>query len=345
MTRRVRHLVSPLSTLATRSLLPVAVGLALASAGCSSDPATEDANARAGDITAPETWGDIKLTGAVTIAAGVTVDIAPGANITCGEGSRIFVSGTLRARAAAKHAKISCPQWAGLLVKEGGKLDLEGLDLENARVGVGLDVQSAESRFVDGSIVGSFNPIVVSPGTKLTVERVKASAPEKVGDTEVSISEIHGTLIAKRLDYDARANEGLSVKKGGELVLEDSTVKGENGLDMVSTYAAKSLEISYSTFSGSHCGIHIEGVDAFEIDHVTSEGNIFGITIYGSGAGPNVVRASNFSGTSAWLDFQGDNGPITFDGVYTSGKEIMLGGPVPSIQNTPAAPLPDAKPR
>jgi hypothetical protein len=331
-----------------RALLPVLSGLALAllSSGCSSDAKEEDANARTGEIKASETWGDgIKLTGIVTIAAGATVDLAPGATIACTEGARIFVSGTLRAKAAAKHAKITCPKWAGILVSAGGRVDLEGVDLENARVAVGLDAQAAESRFVDGSLLGSFSPIVVSPGTKLTVERVKASAPEKLAETEVSISEIHGTLIAKRLEYDARANEGISVKKGGELVLEDSVVKGTGGLDMVSVYGGKSLKIAYSSFNGAHCGIHIEGVDAFDIDHVTSESNIFGITIYGSGAGPNSVKASNISGTTAWIDFQGDNGPITFDGVYTNGKEIMLGGPPPSIKNTPAAPLGDAKPR
>lgn len=326
--------------------LSLSASLLLGSGCSSSDPAADDANARAGELKTSETWGTgIKLTGIVTIAPGVTIDIAPGAIIGCSEGARIVVSGTLRARAAAKHAKITCEKWAGVLVSGGGRADLEGVDLENARVGIGLDAQAAESRFADGSLLGSFSPMVVSPGTKLTVERVKASAPEKVADTEVSISEIHGTLIAKRLEYEARSNEGLSVKKDGELVLEDSVIKGTNGLDMVSVYGGKSFKIAYSSMSGAHCGIHIEGVGAFEIDHVTSEGNIFGITIYGSGPGPNIVKASNMTGTSAWLDFQGDNGPITFDGVYTNGQQIMLGGPPPSIKNTPAAPLGDAKPR
>jgi hypothetical protein len=58
-----------------------------------------------------------------------------------------------------------------------------------------------------------------------------------------------------------------------------------------------------------------------------------------------MVTASNFTGTAAWLDFQGDNGAITFEGVYTKGEEIVLGGPIPKIQNKATTPYPDAKPR
>lgn len=329
----------------------LALGLAVTALGACSSSSDEPAvdapnpNARAGEIRGADVWKDgTVLTGTVTIAPGADVEIAPGATVTCAEGATLYVQGTLRAKAAAQHAKITCTRWAGLVVSGGGKVDLEGVELENGLVGIATATSAQESRFAEGLIVNSLKPFVVSAGSKLTVTNVKATTPVKLNASETSQADVEGTLVASRLDYDAHASEGISVRKGGELDLQDSTIHGEGGADLVSAYGAKKVKLSYSTFNGSHCGIHIEPSESFEIDHVTSE-SIFGITIYGSGAGPNTVKESNFTGSSAWLDFAGENGAITFDGVYTTGTEIMLGGPIPPTVKKATAPIPDAKPR
>ena len=301
--------------------------------------------ARAGEVHGPDTWKDgTVLTGTVTIAKDATVEIAPGAKITCAEGATLYVAGTLRAKAAASHAKITCGKWAGLVVSGGGLADLEGVELENGLVGIATAVGAQESRFAEGAIVNSLKPFVVSKGSKLTVTNVKATTPEKLAPGETSQADVEGTLVASRLDYDAHASEGISVRPGGELDLSDSTIHGINGADLVSAYGAKKVKLSYSTFKGSHCGIHIEPSESFEIDHVTSE-SIFGITIYGSGAGPNIVKASNFIGSSAWLDWAGENGASTFDNVFTSGEQLLNGGPVPPTITKATAAIADAKPR
>ena len=184
----------------------------------------------------------------------------------------------------------------------------------------------------------------MSKGSKLTVTNVKATTPEKLAPGETSQADVEGTLVASRLDYDAHLSEGISVRPGGDLDLSDSTIHGNNGADLVSAYGAKKVKLSYSTFKGSHCGIHIEPSESFEIDHVTSE-SIYGITIYGSGAGPNIVKASNLTGSSAWLDFAGENGAITFDNVFTNGEQLLNGGPVPPTITKATAAIADAKPR
>ena len=201
-----------------------------------------------------------------------------------------------------------------------------------------------ESRFAEGAILNSLKPFVVRKGSKLTVTNVKATTPEKLAPGETSQADVEGTLVASRLDYDAHASEGISVRPGGDLDLSDSTLHGVNGADLVSAYGAKKVKLAYSTFKGSHCGIHIEPSESFEIDHVTSE-SIFGITIYGSGAGPNTVKASNFAGSSAWLDFAGENGAITFEDVFTTGGELLNGGPIPPTIKKAAQAVVDAKPR
>jgi hypothetical protein len=315
--------------------------------GCSSsdEAGGGSPDARAGEIHGADVWKDgLVLTGTVTIAKDGDVTIEPGAKITCAEGATLYVQGALRARAKAAHATISCGRWAGLVVSAGGLADLEGVDLENGLVGIATAPGALDSTYAEGSLVNALKPFVVSKGSKLTLANVKATTPAKLADGELSQADVEGVLLASRLDYDAQASEGISVRPGGELDLEDSTLHGKGGADLVSAYGAKKVKLSYSTFLGSHCGIHIEPAESFEIDHVTSE-SIYGITIYGSGAGPNTVKASNFKGDSAWLDFAGENGAISFEGVYTTGSEVLLGGPVPPTVTKAAAPVADAKPR
>ena len=322
-------------------------GFACASSsdGAGSGSVANNPLARAGEVHGADTWKDgTVLTGTVTIAKDGVVDIAPGAKIVCAEGATLYVAGTLRAKAAASHAKITCAWWAGLVVSGGGLADLEGVDLENGLVGIATAVGAQDSRFVEGSILNSLKPFVVSKGSKLTVTNVKATTPEKLAPGETSQADVEGTLVASRLDYDAHLSEGISVRPGGDLDLSDSTIHGINGADLVSAYGAKKVKLSYSTFKGSHCGIHIEPSESFEIDHVTSE-SIYGITIYGSGAGPNIVKASNLTGSSAWLDFAGENGAITFDNVFTNGAQLLNGGPMPPTISKASAAISDATPR
>ena len=329
----------------------VLLGVALAAlAACSSSggaaPAGDDADARVGEIRGADVWKDgLVLTGTVTIAAGADVEIAPGATITCAAGAALFVAGTLHARAASAHARITCERWAGLVVSAGGRVDLEGVELENGTLGLGMATGASASTFTDGAILGSLKPLTLAPSTKLGIAKSKLSTPVKVAAEDISVSAIEGALVASRIDYDANGNEGISVKKGGELDLQDSTFHGKNAQDLVSAYGAKHLKIAYSTFLGAHCGLHVQPSESFEIDHVTSDSNVYGVTIYGSGDGPNTVTASNFTGSAAWLDFQGDNGAITFDGVYTNGSEVLIGGPVPKVANKATSPIRDAKPR
>lgn len=320
----------------------------LALAGCSSEADADAPYTRVGEIRASEVWKDgLVLTGSVTIYPGAEVEIAPGATITCAEGASILVGGMLRTKSAGARARITCGSWLGVLVAQGGRLDLEGLELENAKAGITTTEGAGESRFVDGAVLRTLKPFVVGAKSKLTVSNAKVTTPEKVGDAEISLTEISGSLVASRLDYDAGANEGLMVKAGGELDLEDSHVHGTNGLDMVSAYEAKRLRVAYSILSGSHCGAHIQGIESFELDHVTSEKNTYGMTIYGSGAGPNLVRDSNLEGAAAWLDFQGQNGPVSFENVHTKGGEIIdtRQSAPPTISGKAQAPIPNAKPR
>ena len=326
--------------------LALLTSLAAGLASCSSSEEPPAPATKLGDVRTNEVWKDgLKLTGVVRIFEGATVEIEPGAKITCSEAVVVQVGGTLRVKSADKHASIVCPRWRGIQVAQNGQLDVQGLDIENAEVGIDTTKGAGAVNVVDSSILATVRPFLVGAGSTLNLTRVKATTPTKLADFESSVSEVFGTLVAKFLEYEANTNEGIMIQKGGEADIEDSILKATNGLDLVSMYGGKSLKLRYSLLKGAHCGPHL-GVSqdeekrlpgSLEIDHVTSEDNVYGITIYAASAeGPHVIKDSNFSGTLAWLDLQGDHGPITFQNVFTVGPETILKTEPPSITKAEA---------
>jgi hypothetical protein len=336
-------LASIIDMLRSVILLSAAALSCLSSAGCSSDEA-EAPRTRTGEIRANETWTNgLELTGTIKII-GATVDIEPGATIKCSKGTQIQVGGVLR-KAAGARAKITCSEWDGIIVAQGGKVELEEIDLESPLTGVRTTPGAAESSLKKVSITKSVKPFTVDKDSKLVIDDVKATTPKEVPADVQSIAEIRGLLIASRLDYDAQTNEGLRIADGGSAEIVDSFIHGTGGLDMVASYAGKSLKLSYSKLSGAHCGPHMQGIETFEIDHIVSEGNTYGITIYEAGAGPLVVKDSNIDGVAAWLDLKGPHGPITFDNVFTGGANTLIVDTDPPTIKEAAAAIPGAGPR
>lgn len=331
-------------TLRHVSLLAAALSC-LSFVGCSSDDAATP-DRREGDIRANETWKNgLELTNTVRIIGPAVVEIEAGATIKCAKGVQILVGGVLRKAAGAK-SKIACSDWEGIVVAQAGKVELEDFDLENPLTGVRTTPGAAESSLKKVSITKSVKPFTVDKDSKLVLEDVKTTTPAQISPDVQSIAEIRGTLIAKKLDYDAgTGNEGIRIADGGSAEIVDSFIHGTGGLDMVASYGGKSLKLSYSKLSGAHCGPHMQGIDSLEIDHIVSEGNTYGITIYGVGAGPNVVKDSNISGVAAWIDIQGEHGPITFENVFTGGSNALIQNTAPPTINEASAPVAGAGPR
>lgn len=315
----------------------------LSVSGCSEDEKTPDT--RAGDVRANDTWKDgLELTGTVRIIGPAVVEIEPGATIKCAKGVQILVGGVLKKAPGAK-ARIACPDWLGILVAQGGKVELEVFELENASTSIETTPGALDTLVRKTEIKNSLKPFNVGKDSKLTLEEVTAVTPRQVADNVLSIADVRGTLVARKLDYDTGPSEGISIKDGGSAEIEDSFIHGVGGQDMISTYAAKSLKVSYTKVSGAHCGPHLEGVESFQIDHLVSEQNTYGITIYGAGAGPNIVKDSNIHGDAAWLDIQGDHGPIAFENVHATGGDPLIKDTVPPSITKASGPVAGAGPR
>src|SRR5262245_32375671 len=110
-------MVRPLAFMALVAALP----------SCATEEEKPKIETKSGDIRTNEVWKDgLKLDGVVRIYEGATVEIDPGARISCVEAVQIQVGGVLRVKSTAKHATITCPRWRGILVAQNGQLDVDG---------------------------------------------------------------------------------------------------------------------------------------------------------------------------------------------------------------------------
>jgi hypothetical protein len=282
-----------------------------------------------------EKWTDGKtIDSSITISAGAVVEIEPGAKVDVAEDVAITVEGTLKVTSTGAHAKLTGTKWTGLVIAKGGRLEADGLDIENASAALWTRSGNADARFANGSIVAS-SPFKMEPGSKLSIVKtnVKASAG----------SAIAGTFTASYMVYDKGTSGGLTLNDpAGTMTISDSELKGAGGGDYVISTAGKELKLEYTTISGSHCGIHFTGIDKFTIDHVSADQNDWGAMLYGSGPGPHTIISSNVRNNVQDLDVQGKNGPITVSKTLSTKNK---GLPEGAIQDPATQPVPDARPR
>jgi hypothetical protein len=302
-------------------------------------PKPMDPAPAAGTEVGTETWSDGKQIPAagVTIMAGATVTIDSGATVTVGTGGAITVKGSLVVKTGTSTAKLTGMNWTGIVVASGGTLTVDGLDISNAASGVWTQTGNLDATLLNSSIAGASTPFKMEPGSKLSVTKSKVTTP-------TGASAIAGTFTASYLDYDKVSNEGLQLNDpAGTMTISDSTLHGIGGGDYVVSNAGALVNVSYSTIVGAHCGFHFDAVDKFTIDHVSDDTNSYGAMLYGSGAGPNTITASNIRSTDKDLDFSGTNGATTISGSYTGGKNNLATNA--TVTNPASAPIANAKPR
>lgn len=299
-------------------------------------PAGPDAPPPEGTPVGNETWADGKKIDAnITISAGATVTIAPGAVVTVATGVAITVKGKLTVAATTTHSKLTGTNWTGLVIGNGGTLEADGLDIENAASALWTQAGNVDAKLTNGNISAA-TPFKMEAGSKLSIAKSKVKA--------TAGSAIAGTFTASFMEYDKGTNAGLTLNDpAGSMTFSDSTLKGGGGGDYVISSAGKLVKIEYTTISGSHCGLHFTAVDQFILDHVSDDTNSYGAMLYGSGAGPHSIISSNVRSTDKDLDMQGDNGPLKIDKSFTGGKNTLATNA--TVTNGATNPVADAKPR
>ena len=163
-----------------------------------------------------ETWATGKAIPAagVTIKAGATVTIDSGAAVTVGAGGAITIKGSLVVKTGATHASISGMNWKGIVVASGGTLNVDGLDIKDAEIAVFTQKGNLDATLLNSSVLNAGNPFTMEAGSKLTVTKSKV-----VGTKQ---SNIAGTFVASRMDYDKTSAEGLELNDAaGSMTISD----------------------------------------------------------------------------------------------------------------------------
>jgi hypothetical protein len=286
-----------------------------------------------GTTVATETWANGKsIASNVNIGAGAIVTIAPGATVSVAKGVAITVTGTLK---TTPTSKITGAGWTGIVIARGATLEADGLTVEGADSALWPQTGNAKASFANGTIIAR-TPFKMENGSTLSISRTKVTATDG--------SAIAGTFSASYMEYDKGTAGGLTLSDpAGSMTISDSILRGAGGGDYVISSAGKLVKLEYSTISGSHCGLHFSGVDQFILDHVSDDTNSYGAMLYGSGAGPHTITASNVRSTQVDLDMQGTNGPLTITGSYTTGKNTLAANA--TLTGARDMPIADAKPR
>ncbi|HEY4178589.1 MAG TPA: hypothetical protein VGM90_17195 [Kofleriaceae bacterium] len=152
----------------------------------SSDPGTPGATTKSGTISANESWNTaIDVTGALTIAAGVTVTVAPGTTIHIASGGSITVNGMFDASGGTKAAPIViAPVTAGAFhlgvrLPTGGALKYSYV----TQTGGGISTSGGSATIVDSLLSGASGDFLVMNGGAVDVSYSQIGKDAGVTDT------------------------------------------------------------------------------------------------------------------------------------------------------------------
>ena len=291
-------------------LLATALG-ALLVAGCgaaapeAAPRGTAPPTATAGGTT---TWPDgTLLKGTVTVPAGSTVQLVPGATVRAAKGASLVVAGTLLAPAGAH---LTGTSWKGITVARGGSAALTRVDLTGG--GLATESGAGTTSLTDSTLSQAETPLSVGEGTTLRLAGVRVRKPS-------GASVVAGSLVADRLSYDKAGSPGMVIT--GSLRLTHSVLYGNGRFegDMLTTSKAKEITVSDTEIRDVHCAFHLVGVGRLALDRLSIHDNAYGFMAYGSD--PSVVHRITDSDVYDNRDF----GLAETPGI-TQGRIVVDGG-------------------
>lgn len=222
------------------------------------------------------TWADgAALRGTVTVPAGTTVTLAPGAHLAAAQGAKVVVAGTLL---APRGATLSGSGWDGITVASGGSVQLTDVALSGATNGLTTEAGARPSTLSGGSFHDVGYPLSIAAGTSLTVRDLDVKGVDGVSD-------VKGVLVADGLRYDKGSSTGILVSgPGSALRLTRSLLVGDGHYagDMLNTDDAGELTVASTEIRDVHCAFHLVGVGKLTLDKVKVHKNAYGFMAYGS---------------------------------------------------------------
>lgn len=255
----------------------------------------------------------VMLTETLIIPAGKTVQVGPGTTFMASAGVKVQVEGTLLVAGSAEaHAKFQgagMPRsWEGIVIKSGGVLQLDYVDIGGATYGIHAEAGSMYT--VDHAEIGtSFKAAVLYAGGSFDHTKFHASGDDTFSPVnEVSMDDVNGTL---------------TIIDASPTVSNSSFDNSSSLVDMIRIGGKSSPVFDHVSVVGAHCGFHTNGGVNTEptIKNSVLKGMSYGIMAYTSKA---KIENCNFIDNSADVGFcfdaVADNAPTLTNNFYSSGN-------------------------
>jgi hypothetical protein len=275
-----------------------------------------------GAITQDTTWsGTMTITGATTINAGVTVTIAPGAEIQAKEGLSLTVNGTLEAVGTAD-AKVAflptadATRWGGIIANAGGSVHLAYAE--------GTDVATLLYCH-DGAVLCELDHVDFSKASQAVVaEDVTLITNSRIADM---------------------GNGGLTIRGNGDMTVRDSYILTSTG-DII-VQSGGSLLVEYSEIGNAqgvddHCNFHVSSAASLTITKTNIINGVYGIMLGGTNGA--ALTQNNWTGNTTDIDEVGVNNTVNLTGNYWANGAPTLGAAY-DTSGAAAQPIADAGPR
>jgi hypothetical protein len=257
---------------------------------------------------------NVMLTQTLTIAAGQTVRVGPGTTFSASAADvKIQIDGTLivsgSVDAPVKFLGAGMPRsWAGIVVANGGVLNLTHAEIGGATYGILAEAGSMYT--VDYAEIGtSFKVAVLSSTGSFDHTKFHASGDDTFSPVnEVSMDDVNGSL---------------TILDGSPTVTNSSFDHSSALVDMIRIGGSSSPVFDHVSITSAHCGFHTNGGvnNTPTIKNSVLDGMSYGIMAYRSKA---KIEHCNFTGNANDVGFcfdaTADNAPTLTDNFYSSGS-------------------------
>jgi hypothetical protein len=259
---------------------------------------------------------EVHLDTSRTVAKGETLRVGPGTTFTSAKGVQLIVDGTLivegTPEARVRFMGAGTPRsWEGIVVTEGGVLDMRYFEIGGATYGIHA-MPGSDFTLDHGEFGTSFKCAVIQSDGFIDHSKFHAS-----GDPAFSISsaapvtDVNGTLTIV----------------GASPMVTNSTFDGSAALvDMIRVRDGSAPVLDHLYIKEAHCGVHMEGGTNVTptVTNTVFEGLAYGVMAYTT---KPRIESSVFMGNGNDIGFcfgaTADNAPMLTGNFYAAGTALI----------------------
>jgi len=299
-----------MTTILSKSKATLRTALALSLALTFALTATTQSRAKSGTIDFSK-----PLSGNTVLARGIKQIIPSGTRVTLKPHATLTIAGTLT---STQKVTFAGSGWSGIVVAPTGTLSISG-----AIIGASTAITVAsggKATLKNVSVSEEVIPFIVHSGGRLSLNNLTIARAQQP-------SSVEGSFTASHLTYNKGAGDGFR-SYGGTAVYDISNSNlsgdGKNSGDMLSLLGAKSLKLTATTITTSHCALHLIGLKTLTMTSTTLTRDSYGFMLYG--ASGTIQNSNIYGNTDFGIDARGNRGHVIATNNFISQNPQNLAG-------------------